>query len=98
MTKLPSIKPARTKGSRALLREFVTANVGRTITSKELQAASGGASEWGRRLRELRDEEGYQVKSHKDDPDNLKPGEYRLDTIDRLSVSKRSVDYKLRAK
>jgi 5-methylcytosine-specific restriction endonuclease McrA len=98
MTKLPSIKPARTKGSRALLREFVTANVGRTITSKELQAASGGASEWGRRLRELRDEEGYQVKSHKDDPDNLKPGEYRLDTLDRLSVSKRSVDYKLRAK
>lgn len=88
--------PAK-RGSKAKLRDFFLRSVGMTLHAKELQAAAGGASEWGRRLRELRDEEGYQIKSHKDDPARLRPGEYRLDSLERLQVAKRSVDKKLRA-
>ncbi|MEJ7762999.1 MAG: HNH endonuclease signature motif containing protein [Thermomicrobiales bacterium] len=36
-----------------------------------------GTSEWGRRVRELRDEEGYDIRTHNDRED-LKPGEYVL--------------------
>jgi hypothetical protein len=42
-----------------------------------LREASGNASEWGRRVRELRTEEGYQILTHNDRSD-LKPGQYLL--------------------
>ena len=60
------------KESRSLLREYILANIGRVITSDELKEASGGASEWGRRVRELRNEEGYQILTH-NDRSELKP-------------------------
>jgi hypothetical protein len=70
--------PAKTpKGSRAKLRTFFLANVGRVLDSEELRSASGNASEWGRRVRELRTEEGYQILTHNDRSD-LKPGQYLL--------------------
>ena len=56
---------AKAKGSKQLILEFLLANVGRIIDSKEFQEVSGGASEWARRVRELRNEEGYQILSHK---------------------------------
>ncbi len=64
-------------GSRTRLRAFVLANTGRVLDSAELRAASGDVSEWGRRVRELRTEEGYQILTH-NDRDDLKPGEYLL--------------------
>jgi hypothetical protein len=42
-----------------------------------LREASGNASEWARRVRELRTEEGYQILTHNDRSD-LKPGQYLL--------------------
>ena len=48
-------------GARAKLREFFLANIGRVIESEELRAASGNVAEFARRIRELRDEEGYQI-------------------------------------
>ncbi|MBM3775827.1 MAG: HNH endonuclease [Acidobacteria bacterium] len=45
--------------------------------SGQLRKASGNASEWGRRVRELRTEEGYQILTHNDRSD-LKPGQYLL--------------------
>ena len=62
------------KGSKQLLLDYLLANIGRVIESRELQDASGWKAEWARRLRELRDEEGYQILSHKDRAD-LKPGQ-----------------------
>lgn len=98
MTKTPPPpKPPRPDGSKKLLRAFIAKNIGRKLTAAELQIAGGGKSEWARRWRELRDDEGYQIKSHKDDPDNLSPGEYRIDTIERLPRTARTIDYKLRA-
>jgi hypothetical protein len=47
------------------------------IESHELQAAADGAVQYSRRLRELRDEEGWPILSHNDTTD-LKPGQYLL--------------------
>ncbi len=65
------------RGSRARLRAYFLANVGRVLGSNQLRKASGNASEWGRRVRELRTEEGYQILTHNDRSD-LKPGQYLL--------------------
>lgn len=57
--------------------QYLLDRVGAVVTKEELRLASGNQSEWGRRLRELRDEHGYKILSHNDD-DRLKPGEYML--------------------
>ena len=64
-------------GSKDELRAYFLANTGRVLDSDELREASGNASEWGRRVRELRTEEGYQILTHNDRSD-LKPGQYLL--------------------
>ena len=77
----------------------MVANVGRIVTSSEIQEASGNVSEWARRLRELRDEEGWLILSHNDRAD-LKPGQYLLEAMpkDLPDVSfSRSISGKLRA-
>lgn len=68
----------RKPGSKARIREYLRANIGRVLSSGELKEASGNASEWARRLRELRDEEGWPIRSHNDDA-KLSPGEYILE-------------------
>lgn len=84
------------KGSKALILDYLIAHKGKVISSKELQEASGGASEWGRRVRELRDEEGYDILSHKDRSD-LKPGEYILASTKRRPAFKRGISKETRA-
>ncbi|KWT78343.1 HNH endonuclease [Candidatus Magnetominusculus xianensis] len=64
-------------GSKEKIRKFLLANIGRVIESHEIFAASGGAGQYGRRLRELRDQEGWPILSHHDNS-NLKPGQYLL--------------------
>lgn len=69
-------KSPRGKGSRAKLREFFIANVGKVIGSDTLREVAG-TSEWARRVRELRNEEGLNIVTH-NDRSNLKPGQYLL--------------------
>ena len=66
------------------------------MTSNELRAASGNQSEWGRRTRELRDELGYQVDSHKDDG-SLRPGEYILRSATPGPAEERKISRETRA-
>ena len=66
-------------GARDQLRAHFLANLGRVMATEELQRVSGGISEWARRVRELRNEEGFQILTH-NDRDDLKPGEYVLDS------------------
>ncbi len=66
-------------GARAKLRVYFLANVGKVANSDELREIAGGINEWGRRVRELRTEEGYQILTHNDRAD-LKPGEYLLES------------------
>lgn len=84
------------KGSKALILDYFLAHKGVVVSSKELQEASGGASEWARRVRELRDEEGYEILSHKDRGD-LKPGEYILLNAKRRPAFKRGISKETRA-
>jgi len=64
-------------GSKEKVRQFLLNNIGRIIESQEIQAAADGAVQYSRRLRELRDEEGWPILSHNDDA-ALKPGQYLL--------------------
>lgn len=75
------------------------ANVGKTVTAKELQAVAEPVSEWARRVRELRVEEGWPIVTNNDVSD-LRPGEYRLETLPpekKNVVFQRSISQKLRA-
>ena len=63
-------------GARDRLREHFLKNIGRVMDSGELREV-GEITEWARRVRELRTEEGYQILTH-NDRGNLKPGEYLL--------------------
>ncbi len=83
-------------GSKQKILNFLLANVGRVIEAKEIQEASGWKAEWARRLRELRDEEGYQILSHKDRSD-LKPGQYILLTVKRKPAFARDISKETRA-
>lgn len=87
---------AKKKGSKQLILDFLLANIGRVIESRELQEASGWRAEWARRVRELRDEEGYQILSHKDRAD-LKPGQYLLQTAKRRPAFHRGISKETRA-
>jgi hypothetical protein len=84
------------KSSKTLILDFFLSNIGKVLESKEIQAASGGASEWARRVRELRDEQGYQILSNKDLA-TLKPGQYLLQTTKRLPAFKRGISKETRA-
>jgi hypothetical protein len=65
------------KGSKEKIRQFLLANIGRIIESHEIQAAADGAVQYSRRLRELREQEGWPILSHLDTT-SLKPGQYIL--------------------
>ena len=59
-TQLTQSKP-RSNGARAKLRTHFLANLGRVIEAEELRLVAGNISEWARRIRELRTEEGYLI-------------------------------------
>lgn len=86
-------------GSKEKIRQFLLANLGRVIESHELQTAANGAVQYSRRLRELRDEDGWKILSHNDTAE-LKPGQYLLREAPaegRGVQFKRGISAKLRA-
>lgn len=83
-------------GSKQLILNFFLQNIGKVLESKQIQAASGGASEWARRVRELRNEEGYQILSHKDRA-SLKPNQYLMETSKRVPAFARNISKETRA-
>lgn len=87
---------AKRIGSKQLILEFFLQNIGKVLESRQIQAASGGASEWARRVRELRNEEGYQILTHKDRVD-LKPNQYLMETSKRIPAFARNISKETRA-
>lgn len=87
-------KELRKPSARAKLRAYFEKNVGRVVTTKELSEVAG-IHDYQRRIRELRNEEGMQILSHKD-RDNLKPNEYLIETLKPLPVIARDISDKLR--
>lgn len=82
-------------GARARLRAYILANIGKTMSSDELRDVAG-ISEWARRIRELRNEEGYNILTH-NDRSALKPGEYLLEDPKPQPAFERSISKELRA-
>lgn len=87
---------AKKPGSKQLILEFFLKNIGKVLESRQIQTASGGASEWARRVRELRNEEGYQILTHKDRVD-LKPNQYLMETTKRVPAFARNISKETRA-
>ena len=86
----------RNKGARAKLRAHFLANLGRVIEADELRLVAGNISEWARRIRELRTEEGYLILTNNDRAD-LKPGEYVLETAKPQPAFARGISKETRA-
>jgi hypothetical protein len=61
-----------------------------------LQEAADYKSEWARWVRELRDELGYPILTHRDRAD-LKPGQYLLETDKRHPILPRNISKETRA-
>jgi hypothetical protein len=70
----------RGDSAKAKIRAFLEANVGTKVTSKQISEVSGIIAH-ARRVRELRDESGMRISTHKDRTD-LKPGEYLLESLE----------------
>lgn len=87
------------ESAKSRIKSFLLANIGEVVTAKQLQEAAKPVSEWARRVRELRDEEGWRILSNNDRAD-LKPGEYLLEVAPPSNPNvtfKRSISQKLRA-
>ena len=89
-------KPKTGGGARTKLRTHFLANLERVFDSNELREVAGGISEWARRVRELRTEEGYLILTHNDRAD-LKPGQYLLETAKPEPAFARDVSKETRA-
>ena len=83
-------------GARTKLREHFLSNIGRVMGSDELREVAGGITEWARRVRELRTEEGYQIQTHNDRSD-LKPGQYLLENPSPQPAFERAISKETRA-
>ncbi len=83
-------------GARGKLRAYFLANVGRVMDPEELRAVAGNQSEWARRIRELRTEEGYLILTH-NDRSELKPGQYLLETAKPQPAFERALSKETRA-
>jgi hypothetical protein len=86
----------KTGGAKAKLRAHFLANIGRVMNSDELRHIADNQSEWARRVRELRTEEGYLILTH-NDRSELKPGQYLLETPKPQPAFGRSISKETRA-
>lgn len=83
-------------GARDKLRKHFLANICRVMEVEELREVAGGITEWARRVRELRNEEGFQILTHNDRSD-LKQGQYLLEDPKPRPAFQRAISKELRA-
>lgn len=86
---------AKKVGARTKLRNYFLQNVGVVLDSDTLREVAG-ISEWARRVRELRNEEGMNIVTHNDRSD-LKPGQYVLVDTKPLPSFERTISKEIRA-
>ena len=94
-----SEKKSKEPGSKERIRRFLRARVGIVTTSKEIQDAAGPrVTEWARRVRELREDEGWKILTNNDRAD-LKPGQYLLAEMppEKTVIFSRPISARLRA-
>lgn len=84
------------RGARAKLRAHFLANIARIMDAEELRAVAGHQSEWARRVRELRSEEGYLILTH-NDRSEPQPGQYLLESAKPQPAFERAISKEARA-
>lgn len=84
------------QGARTKLRAHFLANIGKVMDSDELREVAGGITEWARRVRELRNEEGYKILTN-NDRSSLKSGQYLLEDPKPAPAFERSISKETRA-
>ena len=82
-------------GAKDRIRAFFLENVGKIVSTHEISKVAR-IRDYQRRIRELRNEEGIQILSHKDRHD-LKPGQYIVISTKRMPVIGRGMSPQLRA-
>ena len=81
------------------IRQYFVDHQWQVVTARQLAEVAAPVSEWARRVRELRDEDGWPIRTNNDDAE-LSPGEYVLagDPPARPNVAfQRDISQKLRA-
>jgi hypothetical protein len=86
----------REPGARKKIKAFLLQHVGEILESDDIREASGNKSEWARRVRELRNEEGMNIVTHNDKSD-LRPGQYLLVDTKILPSFARTMSKEIRA-
>ena len=87
---------AKEPGAQKKLHDFLLQHVGEILNADQLREASGNASEWARRVRELRNEKGLNIVTHNDRSD-LRPGQYMLVDTKPLPSFERTMSKETRA-
>lgn len=82
-------------GSRDTLRAYLIEHVGEVLDSETLRSIAN-VSEWARRIRELRNEEGMNIVTH-NDRSGMKPGQYMLEDLKPLPAFARTISKEVRA-
>lgn len=72
-------------GAKKRILQYLQENVGKIVTSDELSYVARNAKEFGRRSRELRTEEGYSIATRFTGRPDLGPGQYVLQSLDRVA-------------
>jgi len=82
-------------GAKNKLKDYLIQHVGLVVDLATLSKIAG-TSEWARRIRELRNEEGFNIITHNDSSD-LKPGQYKLVDLKSLPFFERDISKEVRA-
>ena len=88
--------PKKREGAKPRIRKFFEDNVGRIVTTDQI-AKVAGISEYARRIRELREDDGMQILSFRDRRD-LKPNQYILVDLKRQPRFTHKIDKATRAR
>jgi 5-methylcytosine-specific restriction endonuclease McrA len=72
-------------GSQTRLLAYLRENVGHVVTTEELAYVAKDRTEFGRRVRELRTEDGWPIATHFTGRPDLRSGEYILESQERIA-------------
>jgi hypothetical protein len=89
-------RKSREAAGKTKLREYFIRHVGEIIDARTLQAVAGGDIEFGRRIRELRNEEGMDILT-KTNSSAVKAGQYMLRSLKPKPAFARDISTKTRA-
>ncbi|MCQ9471642.1 HNH endonuclease [Pseudomonas alliivorans] len=78
-------------GVKEKLLEFLKLNVMRAVTGEELRYVADGSTEWARRIRELRTEEGWSISTRTTGRPDLPIGVYLLEDLNQIPPHDRRI-------